>query len=132
MLFGAVLSSGRGNSQLFTHAFVLAIYLSLSLRRPCHHVPSGKATDKVIEATDANHPRIEEAFQKYFYRAPYPEEELEKLGEKKDAEDVHVASESDKKDLPEETHEFEIIVCHANVIRYFLCRYVEQRLGSNS
>lgn len=30
-------------------------------------------------------------------------------------------------DAPEETqpkHEFEIIVAHANVIRYFLCRYV--------
>ncbi|GAX20193.1 serine/threonine-protein phosphatase PGAM5 [Fistulifera solaris] len=70
--------------------------------RPCHHIPSGgPATDKVIQVTDQNHPRIEQAFTKYFYRQ----------------------SELPEEDAPQ--HEFEIIVCHANVIRYFLCRALQ-------
>ena len=60
--------------------------------------------------TDAHHPRIEEAFRKYFHRAPVPEDEDD--------------DSSDKKLSSAEKHEFEIIVCHANVIRYWMCRYV--------
>lgn len=71
--------------------------------RPCHNVPGGRASASTIQKTDEQHPRIEEAFERYFYRADPPTED-----------------ESD--DAPK--HEFEIIVCHANVIRYFLCRYV--------
>lgn len=54
--------------------------------------------------TDAHHPRIEGAFRKYFYRAPMPDD--------------------DDSDKSVEKHEFEIIICHANVIRYWMCRYV--------
>ena len=73
---------------------------------PCHHIPGGRASSKTIQTTDDNHPRIEAAFEKYFHRADYDES-------KKDAEDET------------EHHEVEIIVCHANVIRYFLCRALQ-------
>jgi serine/threonine-protein phosphatase PGAM5 len=60
---------------------------------------------------DLHHPRIEEAFQKYFYRAPYDDEE----GPEDDAD-------ADGRKQEKCLHEFEIIIGHANVIRYFLCR----------
>ena len=50
---------------------------------------------------DENHERIENAFQKYIHR-------------------------SDSKDA-ENRDEFEVIVGHGNVIRYFFCRYVRVR-----
>lgn len=68
-------------------------------RRP--DVGSLEAQAKEI---DENHDRIEAAFQKYIHRAdPLCAEEEE--------------------DSPE--HEFEVIVCHANVIRYFLLRALQ-------
>ena len=73
----------------------------ITTHRPCHHIPGGKASTKTIRTTDDNHPRIEAAFQKYFHRADYPD---------------------DAEDGDGHRHEVEIIVCHANVIRYFLCR----------
>jgi serine/threonine-protein phosphatase PGAM5 len=75
--------------------------------RPAHHIPGEKASDSVIAKTDEGHQRIEQAFQKYFFRSS----EL-------------VPSKEDKKAIEDDKHEFEIIVCHGNVIRYFLCRYV--------
>ena len=71
--------------------------------RPAHTIPSGKITPSTVEKWDEQHPKIEEAFQKYFHRAPPPSDEEE----------------------PESKHEFEIIVGHANVIRYFLCRALQ-------
>jgi serine/threonine-protein phosphatase PGAM5 len=47
---------------------------------------------------DENHDRIESAFQKYMYRGPEGDES---------------------------EHEFEIIVCHGNVIRYFFTRALQ-------
>jgi serine/threonine-protein phosphatase PGAM5 len=74
--------------------------------RPVHTIPGGTAKPAVVEMTDSHHPRIEEAFQKYFYRS----------SEDQEYEDGDL----DKSD--KNLHEFEIIVGHANVIRYFLCR----------
>eukprot|EP00527_Entomoneis_sp_CCMP2396_P000807 CAMPEP_0198137338 /NCGR_PEP_ID=MMETSP1443-20131203/855_1 /TAXON_ID=186043 /ORGANISM="Entomoneis sp., Strain CCMP2396" /LENGTH=346 /DNA_ID=CAMNT_0043798741 /DNA_START=15 /DNA_END=1055 /DNA_ORIENTATION=+ len=75
--------------------------------RPCHHIPGGKVSEKTVKLTDENHPRIEEAFDKFFHRAEPP-------------------SDNDEDDSDEtEKHEFEIIVCHANVIRYFMCRALQ-------
>ena len=71
--------------------------------RPCHTIPGTKASESTIAKTDEGHERIEQAFEKYFYRADY------------DVDD----------DDQEESHEFEIIVCHANVIRYLLCRALQ-------
>jgi serine/threonine-protein phosphatase PGAM5 len=50
------------------------------------------------EEIDANHDRVERAFRKYIYRS---------------------TNEEDNED------EFEIIVCHGNVIRYFFCRALQ-------
>ena len=73
--------------------------------RPCHHIPGGRVSEKMVKVTDENHPRIEEAFQSFFHRSEPPKEgEEPEDGEK---------------------HEFEIIVCHANVIRYFMCRALQ-------
>lgn len=122
---------------------------SLNEGRPCHHVPGVRATPKVIEVTDDNHKRIEEAFQTYFYRSPVPPVTAEAdsnapfASEATNHSPLVIASSSvstaeKSRDTidgpvnqtieapppsPQEHHEFEIIVCHANVIRYFVCRY---------
>lgn len=72
--------------------------------RPVHNVPGAKASSSTIKKTDESHPRIEKAFQKYFYRADPPRDDKE------------------EGDADKPKHEFEVIVCHANVIRYFFCR----------
>jgi serine/threonine-protein phosphatase PGAM5 len=73
--------------------------------RPCHNIPGVKASQKVVDLTDEHHPRIEKAFRKYFYR--------------------HEQTRTDKDKENKNPHEFEIIVCHANVIRYMLCRALQ-------
>ena len=78
--------------------------------RPCHTIPGGRMSPKDIETTDHHHPRIEGAFRQYIHRAPAPPSLVE----------PHDTAAT----LPESKHEFEIIVCHANVIRYIMCRYV--------
>ncbi|GKY92391.1 hypothetical protein MPSEU_000210000 [Mayamaea pseudoterrestris] len=81
--------------------------------RPCHHIPGVKVSKRTIELTDENHFRIEAAFRQYFYREPLA-----------DSHDLQCVAElQDKHDG--EQHEFEVIVCHANVIRYFLCRALQ-------
>jgi hypothetical protein len=129
--------------------------------RPCHHIPGVRATPKVIEVTDDNHKRIEEAFQKYFYRADPPAAALpvdqhpqrdssgseasspanvppsslsstegpgnESLRQQQvmstDQQPPASSTAAAATHSVQEHHEFEIIVCHANVIRYFVCRY---------
>eukprot|EP00525_Craspedostauros_australis_P002385 CAMPEP_0198132610 /NCGR_PEP_ID=MMETSP1442-20131203/58688_1 /TAXON_ID= /ORGANISM="Craspedostauros australis, Strain CCMP3328" /LENGTH=302 /DNA_ID=CAMNT_0043793655 /DNA_START=16 /DNA_END=921 /DNA_ORIENTATION=- len=81
--------------------------------RPCHNIPGGRASPSTIQKTDETHPRIERAFAKYFYRAPFDE------NKEQDESEGDVDAEEQPK------HEFEIIVCHANVIRYFLCRALQ-------
>jgi broad specificity phosphatase PhoE len=141
--------------------------------RPCHHIPGVRATPKVIEVTDDNHKRIEEAFQRYFYRADPPAAALpvdehpqrdsggseasspadvppsslsstEGPGNESLRQQPVMGASSTDQQPPasstaaaaaaaathpvQEHHEFEIIVCHANVIRYFVCRCAFQRL----
>jgi serine/threonine-protein phosphatase PGAM5 len=72
--------------------------------RPAHNIPGGKASASIVQKTDEQHPRIEASFQRYIYRADPPAED-----------DDDEASDKQK-------HEFEVIVCHANVVRYFLFR----------
>ena len=88
---------------LCTSQMILCQRQIYKMYRPCHHIPGGRASSKTIQATDDNHPRIEAAFNKYFHRADY-DEEMKNEGHH---------------------HEVEIIVCHANVIRYFLCRALQ-------
>ena len=77
--------------------------------RPAHNIPPGKASASAIQKLDEHHPRIEEAFQNIFYRAPEPK-------------DLDTNNEGSATGEEAERHEYEIIVCHANVIRYFFCR----------
>lgn len=101
--------------------FFIFCYLSYQtvLFRPSHHIPGGKVGSSVIKRTDENHPRIEQAYSKYFYRADPPsEQEMENNATDQDGDkSTHHG--------PNPKHEFEVIVCHANVIRYFLCRALQ-------
>lgn len=83
----------------------------LNEARPCHTIPGSMASPSTIQKTDEGHQQVEAAFQKYFFRSDYVERDDDGPTE-------------DNKDSPE-NHEFEIIVCHANVIRYFLCRALQ-------
>jgi serine/threonine-protein phosphatase PGAM5 len=72
--------------------------------RPAHTIPSGgKVSADSIIKMDEQHKRIEKAFRAYFYRADEPR--------------------GDHEDLTK--HEYEIIVGHANVIRYFVLRALQ-------
>jgi serine/threonine-protein phosphatase PGAM5 len=95
--------------------------------RPSHNIPGGKASPSTIEKTDESHPRIEAAFRRYFYRAPEPAAKKSSSDSTTSVEDDGIHSEvttGPSGEVEEEPirHEFEVIVCHANVIRYFLCR----------
>jgi serine/threonine-protein phosphatase PGAM5 len=100
---------------------------------PAHTIPGGKASKSQIERLDEGHPRIESAFQKYFYREELkekPEKPLQTPEGQPDAiADLVDATETSRTGIrvPDDDckHEFEIIVCHANVIRYFICRALQ-------
>jgi broad specificity phosphatase PhoE len=88
--------------------------------RPCHHIPGTPVHEKTIAMTDEHHRRIEQAYQKYFYRSEdFPP------SRKPTTTDDAATSTGDDDDDDYHKHEFEIIVCHANVIRYFLCRALQ-------
>ena len=59
------------------------------------------------EEIDANQVRVEKAFHKYFYR------------------DVDTMVDEDEDDDDDELDEFEIIVGHGNMIRFFFCRAMQ-------
>lgn len=64
---------------------------------PAPMIPIRPDVPNAEKEIDENHDRIEAAFHKYFYRSTNPEM----------------------------AHDFEIIVGHGNVIRYFLCRAMQ-------
>lgn len=103
---------------------------NLNEGRPCHHIPGGKASKHAIAKTDEGHERIEAAFGSYFYRADEPPMD-EGVNGLDGSEDKDGGGESDGDGdgvdalATDPKHEFEIIVCHANVIRYFLCRALQ-------
>ena len=90
--------------------------------RPSHNLPAGNryVSKSTIEKTDEQHSRIEKAYRKYFYRA---EETNIKIPNK--SEHDGTGDEDSKSTENQSKHEFEIIVCHANVIRYFVCRALQ-------
>jgi serine/threonine-protein phosphatase PGAM5 len=108
----------------------LSIYICVTIR-PCHHIPGGRARQSVIERTDEHHPRIEKAFRKYFYRADPPAlpSSESTTPATTSADNTSTTNKNDTKNDNNLTlnpkHEFEIIVCHANVIRYFFCRALQ-------
>jgi serine/threonine-protein phosphatase PGAM5 len=62
--------------------------------------------EEIAKEVDENHDRIELAFRKFFHRD--------------DGNDENQPNESES-----HHHEFELIVCHANIIRYFLLRALQ-------
>lgn len=68
---------------------------------PSPMIPVRPDVPNAVVEIDANHDRIEEAFRKYFYRS------------------------TDKPSSDDDRHEFEVIVGHGNVIRYFTCRALQ-------
>lgn len=91
--------------------------------RPCHHIPSGRMSSKVIQQTDEGNERIEKAFRMYFYRSDAPAPDKSKESSESQMEEQITSGKDESKGDP--LHEFEIIVCHANVIRYFICRALQ-------
>jgi len=65
-------------------------------------IPVRKELKAMLDAkVDEEHERIEKAFQKYMHRST-----------------TNTADNGEK-------HEFDVIVCHGNVIRYFFCRALQ-------
>jgi serine/threonine-protein phosphatase PGAM5 len=82
---------------------------------------------------DENHNRIETAFHKYIHRAD-PSSDIVSLVNDPNKHHVSGGSSSgtsspqqerDQQLLPAQKHEFEVIVGHGNVIRYFTCRALQ-------
>lgn len=74
-----------------------------------------------MERIQDGHERIEKAYRKYFYRADeidMPDDEYFLRDPKDRKKDDSAVVPVD----PASKHEYEIIVCHANVIRYIMCR----------
>ena len=119
---------------------------------PAHPIPSSEYTKHDIKRVDEDHPRIEKAFQKYFANSLWHEKEctkerLEKVVDKVIPSSSESSSTKDHPGQPfedkhhngeermakahhhhkdEETeHEFQVMVTHSNVIRYFACRALQ-------
>jgi len=116
---------------------------NLNEGKPCHHLPGSRVNDSDIKAVEFDRKRIDAAFKRYIYRAVpsyYSSEGRETILERnetpltKEGEkeyiynaDEKIIEKNRKLDINSRNlnHEFEIIVCHANVIRYFLCRALQ-------
>lgn len=132
-------------------ADIIAPYLSSSVTqtppdarlnegRPCHNIPCRvNVSPRTIKAVDDGHERIEQAFQSYFFRhtvsSPTDEDgttdsnetknEKEKTEENQNESTITKNEENKPDPKASPKHEYEIIVCHANVIRYFTCRALQ-------
>ena len=96
--------------------------------RPAHNIPGGSASASTIEKTDESHPRIEAAFERYFHRekqAPVQKSMFSFWSSSPKKEEKEKVDPNSGERKEGSHHEFEIIVCHANVIRYFLCRALQ-------
>lgn len=89
---------------------------------PAHSIPDA-GSSLYIEKIDECHPNAERAFEKYFHRADPPPQQ------KNNDEELIANStiETNIEHIKEKSqqHEFEIIVGHANIIRYFFCRALQ-------
>jgi serine/threonine-protein phosphatase PGAM5 len=117
--------------------------------RPAHNIPGGQARPSVVQKLDECHPRTEAAFETYFYRAPPPSpynnntfanDADTNSNPQEDAsassstlttspqtsdETITATIDPPQEQQEESLHEFEIIVGHANAIRYFFCRALQ-------
>ena len=93
---------------------------------------------RAVREIDANHSRVEAAFQKYFHRADPNDSENENHSPEaiepnsSNSNDTDVESPDDDDLLPpvpvvpqDPKHEFEIVVAHGNIIRFFFCRALQ-------
>lgn len=84
---------------------------------PAQVIPTRPELD-ILTDWNKNGKRIEQAFQKYIVRNT---KEVEVL----DAPESNQHSTSNDVPVIDQQHEFQIIVCHGNVIRYFFCRALQ-------
>jgi serine/threonine-protein phosphatase PGAM5 len=84
---------------------------------PAPMIPLRPDVPNVEQAVDADRDRIEEAFQKYIHRSETTPSSLSLSPEESNKDGT-----ADKNQVEQE---FEIIVCHGNVIRYFFCRALQ-------
>jgi serine/threonine-protein phosphatase PGAM5 len=97
---------------------------------PSPMIPIRPDIPNAIQEIDDNHDRIEQAFQKYFYRATTTENSsaLSSSSEDKTKDDEATSKtlpSPKQQQAPQQQDEFEIIVCHGNVIRYMFCRALQ-------
>jgi serine/threonine-protein phosphatase PGAM5 len=100
-------------SSLASHSYFLSLCFSMIPMRP-DILP--EVAEKEI---DENHARIEAAFHKYMHRAD-PTEVLSLNRHQQQS-----AAAAAQLLPPQQKHEFEVIVGHGNVIRYFTCRALQ-------
>ncbi|GKY92886.1 hypothetical protein MPSEU_000257700 [Mayamaea pseudoterrestris] len=86
---------------------------SLNEAIPAPMIPLRPDVPNAKQEIDEHHERIEEAFRKYFWRAVNTKSDGDGADESATRSEVH------------QQHEFEIIVGHANIIRYFVCRALQ-------
>jgi serine/threonine-protein phosphatase PGAM5 len=108
--------------------------------RPCANTPGKRSS--LSAAVERDGPRIETAFRKYFFRSEENEVRDVVTGSRDSGVVTHKeggrlegvkslfrrkksSSNLDFGSEPPENHEFEIIVAHGNVIRYFFCRALQ-------
>eukprot|EP00592_Proboscia_alata_P006219 CAMPEP_0194356400 /NCGR_PEP_ID=MMETSP0174-20130528/4061_1 /TAXON_ID=216777 /ORGANISM="Proboscia alata, Strain PI-D3" /LENGTH=343 /DNA_ID=CAMNT_0039125977 /DNA_START=351 /DNA_END=1382 /DNA_ORIENTATION=- len=96
---------------------------NLNEGRPAHTIPGGKASSSIIEKMDECHPNAERAFENYFHRADPPPQQNNNDEELIASTTITTTIDSNKEQSQQ--HEFEIIVGHANIIRYFFCRALQ-------
>lgn len=82
---------------------------------PAPLIPLRPDVPSVEQAVDDDRDRIEEAFQKYIHRSDTPPP----------ASPSASSEEFGKDETNQVEQEFEVIVCHGNVIRYFFCRALQ-------
>jgi serine/threonine-protein phosphatase PGAM5 len=85
---------------------------------PAPMIPLRPDVPNAEQAVDADHDRIEEAFQKYIHRS-------EEATPSSSSSSPEESSKGGTDDANQVEQEFEIIVCHGNVIRYFFCRALQ-------
>mgnify|MGYP005847401375 CR=1 FL=1 len=102
---------------------------------PAPMIPMRPDLPGVVEEVDSVKHRVDRVFRKYFYRADPPEEllERERVSQYEPAisssGSVSLSTSTMKKreltPLPPPKHEFIIVVCHGNIIRYLTCRALQ-------
>eukprot|EP00555_Chaetoceros_dichaeta_P001881 CAMPEP_0198276650 /NCGR_PEP_ID=MMETSP1447-20131203/65424_1 /TAXON_ID=420782 /ORGANISM="Chaetoceros dichaeta, Strain CCMP1751" /LENGTH=456 /DNA_ID=CAMNT_0043971609 /DNA_START=41 /DNA_END=1414 /DNA_ORIENTATION=+ len=130
-------------SQLPSHVRRAAPDANLNEGRPCHTVPGGRVSQAVVVKTEESSQKIEAAYRAYFHRMEYDDVDpafetttiIEGGTEGRDGTTLEtntVTTPSPTSEDPTEEqrighpqHEFEIIVCHANVLRYMTCRALQ-------